>query len=302
MRMEHINRFGEDRSQLRSATLRAVAVVSIAGIGLCHPSGAALAQSDDCSTATLNLGAGALRDYEFGSGSGRNVADLDALSADFEPYGISGTTVINNEWQRYQPFNDTNHHITQDRLELTALPDLGGVEPGGISSGQITTKETFYPSNGKTLVMQLRAKIPRGAGTWPAFWLYSPGGDDTTDSEIDIFEFFNNATQDTHDWTGYDHGAGVGADLCSIMTNEWVWHPGVDFADDYHTYTLVWREGLIEKWVDDTLVKRTEFTWYGPAPQILVNLAIGGNTLSDPTEPNTFPSVYSLDFLRVYEQ
>ena len=50
------------------------------------------------------------------------------------------------------------------------------------------------------------------------------------------------------------------------MTNQWVWHPGFDFADDYHTYTLVWKEGDIQKWVDDTQVKGTYFTWNGSAP------------------------------------
>jgi hypothetical protein len=31
------------------------------------------------------------------------------------------------------------------------------------------------------------------------------------------------------------------------MTNQWVWHPGFDFANDYHVYTLVGKEGDIQK-------------------------------------------------------
>ncbi len=237
------------------------------------------------------------RDYEFGTGSGRNTSDL---SANFNPYGIAGTSVINNEWQRYQSFNGTNHHITADRLELTATPDKGGIYNGGISSGQIATKETFYPSNGKTYVFQVRAKIPHGTGLWPAFWLYA-ANDPHTASEIDAFEFFNSPTQDTHDWTGYDHGDGVGSDYYNIMTNQWVWHPGFDFADDYHTYTLVWKEGDIQKWVDDTQVKGTYFTWNGSAPQVILNLAVGGDPNSPPSSSGTpFPAKFSLDFFKVW--
>ena len=240
--------------------------------------------------------------YTFGTDASRTVSDLTDLDLNFKPYGIAGTTVINNEWQRYQPFNTINHHFVADRLELTALPDLGGIYDGGISSGQIISKETFYPSDDKTYVFQLRALISHGTGTWPAFWMYSPGGSGTTDSEIDIFEFFNNETQNTYDWTGFDHGAAVGGDYYSIMTNQWVWHPGFDFAADYHVYTLVWKEGSIQKWVDNTLVKGSLFGWFGPPPEILVNLAIGGNPNSPPTADDTpFPSKFILDYLKIYE-
>jgi hypothetical protein len=238
-----------------------------------------------------------LRDYSFGTS--RNVNSLTSISNSFNPYGVAGTTVINNEWQRYQPINSTNHKLTATTLELTATPNLGGVYNGGISSGQITTKETFYPYNGKTYIFQLRAKIPKKVGAWPAFWLYSPGGAGSTTSEIDIFEFFDTPTQNTFDWTGFDHGNGVGADYYNIMTNQWVWHPGWDFAPDYHLYTLIWKEGNIQKWVDGTQVKGTLFQWDGPAPQVLINLAMGGNTNNNPVA-SSFPAVFSLDYFRVY--
>jgi beta-glucanase (GH16 family) len=268
--------------------------------GLFTPLGTSAQDAPPCPSGQLDLGvAGPALDFRFGTGEGRNIRSVGDLGLEFHPYSTNfQTAVINNEWQRYAELNDTNHHFTEDSLELTAVVE-SGIEPGGISSGEITTLDQFYPVNGQTLVIQLRAKIPHGEGTWPAMWLYSAGGEGSTDSEIDIFEFWNNETQDTHDWTGYDHGPGVGRDLCSNMTNEWVWHPGTDFADDYHVYSLVWSEGLIEKWVDDVLIKRSEFEWVGPDPQLLINLAIGGNDIEDPT-PDTFPAVFSLDYLRVY--
>lgn len=242
-----------------------------------------------------------LRDYNFGTSTGSTVKNITDLGVNFKPYGVAGTSVINKEWQRYQPFNTTNHVFTTNDLELTAVANLGGVKDGGISSGQITTKETFYPSNGKTYVFQLRAKIPKKTGAWPAFWMYSPGGSGTTTSEIDIFEFFDTPTQNTYDWTGFDHGSGVGSNYYNIMTNQWVWHPGFDFSADYHTYTLVWKEGDIQKWVDNTMVKGTNFTWNGTAPQVLINLAVGGNTNNAPNA-STFPCKFLVDYFRIYEK
>ena len=177
------------------------------------------------------------RDYEFGTGAGRNTSNL---STAFHPRAsLAGWTVINGEWQVYQDFNSTNHHLTANTLDLTAVANRGGVTPGGISSGQIVTNERLYPRNGKTYVFALRAKIPHShgtTGTWPAFWLYA-ASDPHTSSEIDIFEFFDKPTQDSHDWTGYDHGdtGNVGPDYHNIMTNQWVWRPGCDFADTFHT-------------------------------------------------------------------
>lgn len=241
-----------------------------------------------------------IENYDFGTSAESTVRNLTDLAVDFKPYGVAGTTVINREWQRYQPFNAANHVFTDDDLVLTALANLGGVYNGGISSGQITTKQTYYPEPGQTLALQLRARIPKKDGAWPAFWMYSPGGPGSTTSEIDIFEFFHSNTQNTYDWTGYDHGSGVGSNYYSIMTNQWVWHPGFDFSAEYHTYTLIWTEGDIQKWVDNTQVKGTYFDWYGPDPQALINLAVGGSINKNPTA-DTFPCEFAVDYFRVYE-
>lgn len=241
-----------------------------------------------------------LRNYDFGTSSTSTVKNLTDLSASFKPYGIAQTTVINNEWQVYQTFNSTNHHFTTDALELTADDNLGGVFKGGISSGQIVTKETFYPRDGKTYVFVVRAKIPKGDGLWPAFWMYAQA-DPHTSSEIDIFEFFDSPTQDTHDWTGFDHGSGVGSYYYNIMTNQWVWHPGFDFADAFHEYVLVWKEGDIQKWVDGTQVTGRFFDWFGSDPEVIINLAVGGDPNNAPTTTGTpWPSKFIVDYLRIY--
>jgi hypothetical protein len=79
-----------------------------------------------------------LSDYQFGTGSDRNLGNLTQLGSLFTPYGIAGTTVIQKEWERYQPFNSTNFAFTPRSLDLTAtIPSGGGLWSGGINSGQI---------------------------------------------------------------------------------------------------------------------------------------------------------------------
>ena len=84
------------------------------------------------------------------------------------------------------------------------------------------------------------------------------------------------------------------------MTNQWVWHPGFDFAADYHTYTLIWKTVDIQKWVDSTMVKGTNFKWIGTsAPQILLNLAMGGSINSNPIAAD-FPVKFKIDYIKIY--
>ena len=243
-----------------------------------------------------------IHNYDFGTSATSTIKNLTDLENSFNPYGVAGTTVINEEWQRYKPFNTTNHHFTTNALELRADTTLGGVFPGGISSGQIVSHETFHPNNGNTYAFVLRAKIPEGDGLWPAYWMYCPGGGVCTNSEIDIFEFYDNADGDTYDWSGGDLGAGTGPLYYDITNEKGDWHPGFNFADDFHEYILIWKEGRLERIVDSTFVKGSFFDWLGGHPEVLINLALGGPNY-DPTVNGTpWPAIFELDYFRVYEK
>ena len=249
-----------------------------------------------------------LRSYRFGTGPGSDVRDVRGLSKSFNPYGIAGKTVINKEWQVYQPFNSRNFVFTPDALEITAtIPDRGGTFPGGIESGQIWTKEMFTP--GRTgyseYAIAVRMKIPGKRGAWPAAWLYTkePGMNDG--SEIDNPEFFNMDNQDSHDWTGYNHGPGVGAQLYSIKINRYVWHPGIDFSADYHTYSLYWTASTVSKYVDGQLIYSQLFSWTARgAAQLGINLAVGSNGTTlpglKPTSVAEFPIKLALSRIDIW--
>jgi len=245
--------------------------------------------------------------YKFGTNSDKNVVNLTQLSWYFNPYGIAGSSVINNEWERYQPFNSTNFQFMPDSLDLVAtVPQGGGLFPGGINSGQIWTQNTYQPvkTGAKYYAFAIRMKTPAGPGMWPAAWFYTKQAGLNDASEIDT-EFFNAQWQNEFDWTGYNHGPGAGADFYSIMTNQWVWHPGLNFSADYHNYQYIWTPDAIYKYVDGTLIKATWFKWTSNGPaQFGANLAVGFPAMAGmlPTSTNQFPARLSIQTFTVYQK
>lgn len=257
--------------------------------------------------AVTNLGLTPQNGYKFGTNPDKNVVNLTQLSWYFNPYGIAGTTVINNEWERYQPFNPANFQFSYDSLDIVAtIPQGGGLFPGGIHSGQIWTQRTFQP--GKTgsnyYAFSVRMRTPGGPGMWPAFWLYTKQAGVNDGSEIDV-EFFDALWQNEFDWTGYNHGPGAGADFYSIKTNQWVWHPGLNFSADYHEYQIIWTPDAVYKYVDGTLILATYFKWTSGGPaQLGINLAVGfpGMPGMLPTSIYQFPASISIDSLTIYQK
>jgi beta-glucanase (GH16 family) len=113
------------------------------------------------------------------------------------------------------------------------------------TSGWIETKEKFY--YGK---YEIRCKIPKGKGLWPAFWMY--GEKNKINNEIDVFEFWNPEN---------NFGQYIPKKL-SMVHHITVHHNhkmsgkkyvGPDYSLAYHTFTVVWDSTKIEWYVDGKL-------------------------------------------------
>jgi hypothetical protein len=247
-----------------------------------------------------------LRYYAFGTGAGSNVTNTTQLANYFTPYGIAGTTVIQQEWERYQQFNGQNFVFTANSLNLTATL-AGGLYPGGINSGQVWTKEAFKPgvTGYNVYAIQVRMKIPSGQGMWPAMWLYTKQAGQGDGSEIDTAEFMIMQNQNQYDWGGFNHGPGVGSTIYDARTNPWVWHPGTDFSAGYHDYQLVWTPNATYKYVDGKLIFAQYFNWTAPGPGSLgLNLAVGSsNPYAPGLTPNStseFPAALSVQTIGIW--
>ncbi len=143
---------------------------------------------------------------------------------------------------------------------------------------------------------EMRAKLPKGAGTWPAFWLLSADqlkDRSKTGVEIDVVEEYGvnpyvlHAT--VHLW--YPDG--------THWAEGWP-HLVQGMTDDFHTYGVMVTEEEIIFYYDRAEIRRTKTPPEAHAHlYLLVNLALGGGWPIDQTPD---PSVMEVDYVRAWSR
>lgn len=178
---------------------------------------------------------------------------------------------------------------------------------------------------------EIRCKIAKGKGFWPAFWMFGTGPNGIND-EIDVFEFWNENTACIYD-----------ASKLSKVPNMTLHHNnqqcgtdynGPDFSQDFHIFTVIWDIYKVY-WYVDGVLKRQSTKFYSMVPQpidcngleapmacimdnlfpkesmnIIANFAIqsgtsqcGQFTIDNNPDINTpFPSSFEIDYIRYYKQ
>ncbi|HRI34104.1 MAG TPA: family 16 glycosylhydrolase, partial [Saprospiraceae bacterium] len=131
------------------------------------------------------------------------------------------------------------------------------------TSGQIISSETFYHG-----YFEIRAKLPRGEGVWPAFWMIAgdcPGDDENhplrqDQREIDFFDGYwkKNALPMAQfintvpcDGSSISHIACTYDDVCEKALN---------LADDWHIYACDWQNDFITYFIDNVPVAIVDLT------------------------------------------
>lgn len=161
----------------------------------------------------------------------------------------------NQEQQCYTDSPD-NSFVSNGVLNIVALPaEEGAALP--YTSARLNTR---YKGDFKYGRFEMRAKLPQGQGTWPAFWMlptdYVYGGWPKS-GEVDILEAVNLKTVDEN---GVEEASIVGqlyygksSPNQSSSGREFDLPDNINPADDFHTYALEWQEGEIRWYVDGYL-------------------------------------------------
>jgi beta-glucanase (GH16 family) len=234
--------------------------------------GLALAWSDEFNGPTLNS---SIWNYDTGAGGWGNN--------ELENY----TSTIKNSY-----ITGGNYLVIEARKELD----------GTFTSARLQTKGNKQFTHGR---MDIRAKLPKTKGIWPAIWMLGSNISTTpwpACGEIDIMELLGNEPNKVY---GTMHWGQAGQGSTHIG-NSYVLS-GNDFSDEFHVFSIVWDSSKIEWYVDNVKYftgNKTDVTGNYPFDKpffFLLNVAIGGNWPGAPDAATVFPQRMIVDYVRVYQ-
>jgi beta-glucanase (GH16 family) len=221
-----------------------------------------------------------------------------------------GVGWANGEEQHYTDLQENSFVDTSGNLNIVAKrktrSDQGLTK--SFTSARLNSKFAFTYGR-----VDVRAKLPKGNGTWPAIWtlgknIREPGAywhsDHGTTSwpdcgEIDIMEHGLGATN--HVSSALHTGSSSGS---TINTS------GIDISDvnaNYHVYSMNWSPNQITFLVDGVGFytynpsEKNNDTWPFYEEQfILLNVAMGG--IAGAVDPGFTQSAMIVDYVKVYQE
>ncbi|BDU24669.1 glycoside hydrolase family 16 protein [Flavobacterium sp. GSB-24] len=197
----------------------------------------------------------------------------------------------NNELEYYTNRSE-NVKIENGTLKITAIKEnyLGSQ----YTSTRMLTKGKFSFKYGRA---EVRAKLPVGGGTWPAFWLLGDNIDTVgwpACGEIDILESVGNTPNVIHSSL---HSPGRSGNTPDTKTTT-----AANSTTEFHIYAAEWSAESIKFYVDDNLFytyKNSSTTPFNQKFFIILNLAMGGN-FGGAVDPNFTSATFEVDYVRVY--
>ena len=248
---------------------------------------------------------------------------------------FNGNELDTSKWYTFYPYDDIygigRNCRVRDREDQIYLDENVKVEDGILklftkqekvshqnesrnhSSGMIHSKQIFR-DYGK---FEIRCKIPKGMGFWPAFWLFG------WSTEIDIFEFGGHKPRVWHSniikW-GKQHWEGSSKKKIR----------GTNYTKDFHVYACEYDPNFVrffldgeEKFVVSRYVNKRgknlknceleageyplsrAFPRIGDPLNIIVNTAVAfdkGSFTNAPNKRTEFPGIFEIDYIRVYQR
>ena len=225
----------------------------------------------------------------------------------------AGGNWFNGEVQHYTNRIE-NSYVDNGSLKIVAKKE-------SYTNQSVTKQYTSARLNSKFAYLygrvDIKAKIPKDAGTWPALWLLGKNvnedgayfdnlGYGTTSwpacGEIDILE--HGITRDKED--NYIQSAmhtpssfGNTVDIGGVVV-------GDNIANNYHVYSMNWSPNQIsflvdgvEYWTYNPAVKNAN-TWpFDKEQYFLLNIAMGG--VAGPIDPSFSQTAMDIDYIRVYQ-
>ncbi|WEK35141.1 MAG: glycoside hydrolase family 16 protein [Candidatus Pseudobacter hemicellulosilyticus] len=215
-------------------------------------------------------------------------------------YDVGGHGWGNNEMQYYTAGRLENARVENGKLIIEARKE--NWEGKEYTSARLVTKGKGDWQYGR---IEVRAKLPKGLGTWPAIWML---GSDTAykwpdDGEIDIMEH-----------VGYNQGMIYG----SVHTQKY--HHVIntqktdsvrvaDCSEKFHVYGVDWTADSVHISVDFKNYfsfgneQSGKEAWpFDSKMHLLLNIAVGGDWGgARGLDEKAFPALMEVDYVRIYQ-
>ena len=208
---------------------------------------------------------------------------------------FNGTSVDASKWNKVGPWGKPvasawSGHFSYNRWSVSVANGLATITAqksgrnwtGGILSTD-TTKRFQYG------FVEVRAKLPKGQGFWPAIWLY---GANSSADELDMMEFLGgdaSTVYQTYHFSGGQHQV-------SPKSSDW--------TADYHLFQMKWEPGRLTYYIDN--VQTGSWTASVPARPMhfMFNFDVGGpnDWGGAPNSSTPTTAQFNVDYVRVYQQ
>ena len=218
---------------------------------------------------------------------------------DGERWNYEEGFVRNKERQYYTRARTENARVENGTLIIEARRER--YQAADYTSASLTSRASWTYGR-----IEVRARLPKGRGTWPAIWTLGTNIRDVgwpACGEIDIMEhvgFDRGRVHANIHTSAYNHVQRTNKGNSILVANA---------DDDFHVYSAAWSPATIEMSVDGqryfTFAKEAggSAVWpFDSAQYLILNLAIGGSWGGQKgVDDGAFPAQYVIDYVRVYQ-
>jgi beta-glucanase (GH16 family) len=208
--------------------------------------------------------------------------------------------IRNNEQQYYTRSRPSNARVQDGMLVIEAHRER--YEGADYTSASLTSRASW--THGR---IEVRAKLPKGRGTWPAIWTLGTNIREVgwpACGEIDIMEHVGFDPGRIHaniHTRAYNHVQGTNKGNSILVSRP---------DEEFHVYSVRWAPEQIEAFVDGQRYfafarePGGDAVWPFDKPQYLIlNLAIGGSWGGQKgIDEAAFPTQFVIDYVRVFRE
>jgi beta-glucanase (GH16 family) len=215
-------------------------------------------------------------------------------------YDIGGEGWGNNEAQYYTNKTPGNARVENGMLIIEAKKEK--FQNKDYTSARLITKGKGDWQYGK---IEVKAKLPKGLGTWPAIWMLGSTNPLKwpDDGELDIMEHVGYDQGNIHasiHCKSYNHIIGTQKTAIRFLN---------DCSEQFHVYGIEWNKDSISISIDEQpyFHFNNEHKGYDGWPfdnkmHLLLNLAVGGNWGgAKGVATDIWPQKMEIDYVRVYQ-